>query len=80
MHLRYAGATVEAKSKAGEMATKLLDLNDPGAIAYRHFILDTLQTYTTTRIELERTRTQLQELRSTGSVKEAEANARSRIN
>ena len=39
-HLKYNGAVVELRSKAGRYANKYLDLNDPKSVEYREIVLD----------------------------------------
>ena len=39
-HLKYKGAVVELRSKAGRYANKYLDLNDPKSVEYREIVLD----------------------------------------
>jgi hypothetical protein len=38
-HLRYRGASVEARSPAGEVALDLLDLNDSATVTWREGVL-----------------------------------------
>ena len=74
-HLRFNGAVVEARSKAGEVAEALLDLNDPEATAYRRFILDALDTYAAKKAELEKAHADVGRLRDSGSIPLQDANA-----
>lgn len=39
-NLRYAGPRVEARTKAGQVAVDMLDLNDPVAVQYREFVIN----------------------------------------
>ncbi len=67
-HLRFKGATVETKSVAGNVAEELMDLNDPQAVAYRKFILDTITAYEEKRSGLEKTLSQIRTKRREGTV------------
>lgn len=71
-HLRFAGPVVEAKSTAGEVARDLLDLNDGETVKYRTFIISLIESHEEKKALLDRTRTQLQELRQRGEVSDAE--------
>ncbi len=44
-HLRFAGDRVEAKTKAGEVAHEVFDLDDPEVVEYRRLIIDSLDLY-----------------------------------
>lgn len=74
-HLRFNGALVETKSEPGKVAEDLLDLNDPEAVSYRTFIMHAIETYSTKQAELEKTRQQVEALRSAGSISTADADA-----
>jgi len=50
-HLRFVEERVEAKTKAGENAIALLDLNDPEVIAARRLILDGIKLFEAKRTE-----------------------------
>ena len=41
-NLRYSGAVVDWKTMAGKTAVRLLDLNDPEAVDYREFVINTV--------------------------------------
>ena len=51
-HLRFKGAVVEARSTAGGVALKILDLNDPASIEFREFVLATVQTWEDKKAQL----------------------------
>ena len=53
-HLRYRGAFVEPKSKAGEFAADWLDLNDPAAVGYRELTLRVVEKLEMERSDLKR--------------------------
>lgn len=42
-NLRYTGAVVDGKTAAGKIAVKLLDLNDPSAVDYREFVINSIE-------------------------------------
>lgn len=51
-HLRFAGATVVPKTNPGVVARELLDLNDPETVAFRQFIIETIETWLEKKAEL----------------------------
>lgn len=74
-HLRFVGPVVEAKSTAGDVARDLLDLNDAETVKYRTFIISLIETHEEKKALLDRTRTQLQELRQRGEVSDVDVEA-----
>jgi len=44
-HLRFRGATVEARTTQGRVALKLLDLNDPETVEFRQLVLASVEIW-----------------------------------
>lgn len=66
-HLRFAGAKVNARTTAGEVAHEVLDLDDPKAVEYRRFILHALDLYSGKQRETLNMLEQLRSLKREGS-------------
>jgi len=71
-HIRFKGSKVEARTVAGRVLLETLDLNDDSAVEYRAFIVRLIESTAAKKAELERSRSQLEELRATGAVQTAE--------
>lgn len=61
-HLRFNGAVVEEKSKAGAIAREILDLNDPESVSYREFVIGTIELWRQKRADLESKRAKVARL------------------
>ncbi|MGC4062576.1 MAG: HNH endonuclease [Aquabacterium sp.] len=58
-HLRFSGSVVEHRSEAGELAVKLLDLNDPKVIRFRQSITEMVDVFSKKLAQMETTHAKL---------------------
>jgi len=71
-HLRFKRGTVESLSPPGAHTLRLLDLNDPKAVAYREFILATIGMWQEKLESAQRTARELRKKRRAPSLSAAE--------
>jgi len=74
-NLRYSGAVVDAKTRAGEMAVQILDLNDPEAVGYREFVIDSVDIAEEKKSRLLKQQSTVEQRLKKGSISQAVATA-----
>jgi hypothetical protein len=72
-HLRYRSGEVEARSRAGEFAVELLDLNDPVTVSWRAAVLTAVDALRSQRAEAERKLAAIGKRQAQGKMTEAQA-------
>jgi hypothetical protein len=72
-HLRYRSGEVEARSRAGEFAVELLDLNDPVTVSWRAAVLTAVDALRSQRDEAERKLAAIGKRQAQGKMTEAQA-------
>jgi hypothetical protein len=71
-HLRYKDATVTSRTKAGEVAVELLDLNAPSKVQYRENMLHLIELQEADIAKLKRMIDKLKARRASGVISESD--------
>lgn len=73
--LRYSGAVVTGRTTAGKVAIDLLDLNDPEAVSYREFVINTVAIAEEKKIRLLTQQRSVEQRLKKGAMTQAVATA-----